>query len=107
MRALHNGSWAADGQRWSVDFTTSLAELSRARLFQYNALVLFLSPAAAAAMDQKGAGLHLPGPLPASLVADFAPAVRDYAAAGGGVLLLPSEMNWCGKRLSVCAIFSH
>ena len=38
MRAMHNGSWAATDagtQRgWSVDFTTSLAELNRSRLFQ-------------------------------------------------------------------------
>jgi hypothetical protein len=98
MRTLHNGSWAADGRRWSVDFTTSLAELNRSRLFRYNALVLFISPAAAATMDRKGVGLHLP-PVSPSLAAEFGPAVRDYVAAGGGVLLYPSEMNWATQQL--------
>eukprot|EP01050_Picozoa_sp_SAG11_P017188 SAG11_NODE_2448_length_3349_cov_1.648000_2_plen_378_part_00 len=93
MRALHNGSWAADsGQRWSVDFTTSLAELNRTRLFQYNVVVLFVSPAAAAAMAAKDVGGRLP-PVPPNLVRDFAPAVHDYAAAGGGLFLYPSESN--------------
>ena len=98
MRALHNGSWAATDagtQRgWSVDFTTSLAELNRSRLFQYNVVVLFVSPAATLAK----VGERLP-PVPPSLVRDFGPAVQDYAAAGGGVFLYPSESNWGWQRL--------
>ena len=90
LRSLHNGSWG--GQRWNVDFTVSLAELNRTRIFRYNALVVFVSPASAALMDAKGVGVHLPAPPPA-LVREFTPAVADYVAAGGGLFLYPSEMN--------------
>lgn len=91
MRALHNGSWAA-GLAWSVDFTTGLAELNHSRLFRYNAVVLFVSPIAAAAMNAKGVGVHLP-PVSPGQIRTFGTAVREYVEAGGGLLLYPSEMN--------------
>eukprot|EP01044_Picomonas_judraskeda_P031383 COSAG03_NODE_11699_length_580_cov_0.746362_1_plen_169_part_01 len=85
VRALYNGTY---GTSFEVDCTGSVDELTRERIFQYDAIVLFSSPHCCDGCRDchytKGMTLYN---------ATFAPLVAEYARAGGGVFLWPSSPN--------------
>ena len=65
-----------------VDYTSSLAQLNRSRIFAYNALVLYSSPTTGK-WGQPDGGYDK----------TWAPLVAEYVSKGGGVLLFPSELD--------------
>lgn len=68
---------------FEVDWTSDLTEVTRERLWKYNVVVVFCEGArhCAGGFDNDPAPTNMPALL------------SSYASAGGGVLLLPSEMN--------------
>ena len=69
-----------------VDYTTSLADLNRTRIWNYTALLLFESPLASLMREAPQNPVIDP-----KAAAEFPSVVHEYVDAGGGVLLMPSE----------------
>ena len=88
LRSLHNSSQPGGG--FEVDWTESLADITRARIWRYNAIVLWISP---------GSGAVVPNPFPGPFRASFVGVILDYVAAGGGLLLFPTETNQYAQQL--------
>ena len=88
LRSLHNSSAAGGG--FEVDWTETLGNITRARIFQYNAIVLFISPDSGAVIPPVGSP---------AFRADFAGVILDYVRAGGGLLLFPTETNQYAQQL--------
>ena len=78
LAKLHN---LTDG--FEVDWTSDLTDVTQERLWKYNVVVVFCEGArrCAGGFDNDPTPTNMPNLL------------GSYAAAGGGVLLLPSEMN--------------
>jgi hypothetical protein len=92
MEGLYNNS-AADGG-FEVDFTESLNDMTPARLRQYNALVMFVEPAALVTL-QKVTKEDVPNDqITNSTIQTFVPMVQDFVKKGGGIFMFPSEQNW-------------
>eukprot|EP01046_Picozoa_sp_COSAG06_P046544 COSAG06_NODE_6608_length_2857_cov_1.439811_1_plen_906_part_10 len=92
LMALHNDSSAP----LQVDYTSSLLELNRSRIFQYNALVLFhsvMSPGGT------GGGCNDGGWCSDGYDKGWAPLIGEYVSRGGGVLLFPEEKNVDGQQM--------
>ena len=68
LRSLHNGSWA----HFEVDWTESLDDMNKSRLFKYNAVVLFKSPNSLDSFP----------PYPNSTRRNFMPLMTEYMEAG-------------------------
>jgi len=92
MKGLYNKS-AADGG-FEVDFTESLNDMTPARLQQYNALVMFVEPAALVTLQEVSKEDVPNDPITNSTIQAFVPMVQDYVKKGGGIFLFPSEQNW-------------
>jgi hypothetical protein len=88
LRSLHNSSTADGG--FEVDWTESLGDITRARIWQYNAIVLWISP---------DSGAVIPNPFPPAFKAGFAGVILDYVRAGGGLFLFPTETNQYAQHL--------
>ena len=73
-----------------VDFTFGLGELNRSRLFNYTAVVLFESPGQSILRNEP----QTPMKVTTQLAKEFPSLLADYVAAGGGVLLFPTDDNW-------------
>ena len=74
---------------FEVDWTSDLTDVTQERLWKYNAVVVFCEGA------RRCAGGFDNDPSPTNMPALLA----KYASAGGGVLLLPSEMNVAEQML--------
>ena len=85
LKSLHNGDTSAPLQ---VDYTSSLGQLNRSRIFAYNALVLYSSPTTGK-WGQPGGGYDK----------TWAPLVAEYVSKGGGVLLFPSEIDVVAQQM--------
>ena len=86
LRELH-----AEG--FEVDYTENLGQVTRDRLQSYNAVVLFVTPNA----------YDLNRPATPEQAHSFTEPIADYLAIGGGVLLMPAEMNVVRQQLSEIA----
>lgn len=71
---------------FEVDFTETLAEVAWERIKQYDVLVIFITPDAYDVTNNNRASSP-------EKVKAFADLIERYVAAGGGVLLMPSEAN--------------
>ena len=91
MRGLANSS---AGPPIQVDYTHSLSELNRSRLFNYSAVLLFTTPGATLVRGEP----QRP-PVTAALAASFPSLLGEYASAGGGVFLFPTYVQ---QQMSVC-----
>ena len=82
LRDLH-------AQGFEVDYTESLKQITWERVKQYNVLVLYMTP------DAEGVCIRQEASSPAR-AASFVALIEKYLAAGGGVFLIPCEIN--GKK---------
>ena len=73
LRSLHNSYQPGGG--FEVDWTESLSDITRARIWRYNVIVLWISP---------DSGAVVPNPFPGPFRASFVGVILDYVAAGGG-----------------------
>ena len=80
LRGLANGS-SLNGRQVQADYTASLTELNRTRLFSYTAVLIFESPAGVIGKKQNRTAL------PSLTTEDFA----DFVRSGGGMFLFPPE----------------
>lgn len=77
---------------FTTDYTESLDELTEERIFEFDAVVVFTSP------DAYDKATNRP---PRDRDQAFARLVDRYVRSGGGVLLLPQEMNTRKQRVRV------
>eukprot|EP01048_Picozoa_sp_COSAG05_P009115 COSAG05_NODE_728_length_7700_cov_14.555979_4_plen_1006_part_00 len=87
LRLMRNGSF--DEAEFEVDWTETLDDMNKTRLFKYNAVVLFKSPDS----------LDSYPPYSAATRTAFMPLLTEYMQAGGGVLLYPTEESVIGQQL--------
>lgn len=92
LTSLHNDSAAA----LQVDYTSSLTQLNRSRIFQYNAIVLFHS---VMAPGGDGCCCDSGGWCTGGYDKNWAPMIADYVGKGGGLFLFPSENNVGGQQM--------
>jgi hypothetical protein len=82
MRGLAKGS---AGPPIQVDYSTSLSQLNRSRLFNYSAVLLFETPGASLIRGEP----QIPS-VTAATAAGFPSLLGEYISAGGGVFLFPT-----------------
>jgi len=83
-----DGAYAGELHRdgFEVDYTNSLGDVTWDRIRQYNVLVIYITP------DAFDVTMRAQKSSPEKAAA-FAAMIEKYAAAGGGVLLMPTETN--------------
>jgi hypothetical protein len=79
---------------FEVDFLEKLNDLNSSRLSQYNVVVLFISPASLALLQQSSKE-DIPSEMMLNAtIQRFLPTILNFTNRGGGVFLFPSEQNW-------------
>jgi len=80
-------------QGFEVDYTDRLDELTRDRIRHYNVLVLFVTPDSLEVCDNQNSSSPARNE-------SFVSIVEEFVQNGGGVLLMPGEMNIRMQRLA-------